>query len=39
SVQDRTWPALSAQLVRHYRSVMAGEPRNRTVEPVRRLSL
>ncbi|MEJ1179199.1 MULTISPECIES: glycosyltransferase family 4 protein [unclassified Pseudarthrobacter] len=26
SVQDRTWPALSAELVRHYRSVISGEP-------------
>ena len=26
SVQDRTWPALSAELVRHYRSVIAGHP-------------
>ena len=26
SVQDRTWPALSAELVRHYRSVIAGQP-------------
>ncbi|HEY9355877.1 MAG TPA: glycosyltransferase family 1 protein [Arthrobacter sp.] len=26
SVQDRTWPALSAELVRHYRSVIAGKP-------------
>jgi phosphatidylinositol alpha 1,6-mannosyltransferase len=31
SVQGRTWPALSAELVRHYRAVMAGEP---VVEPV-----
>ena len=26
SVQDRTWPALSAELVRHYRSVITGLP-------------
>jgi phosphatidylinositol alpha 1,6-mannosyltransferase len=26
SVQDRTWPALSAELVRHYRAVVSGEP-------------
>jgi len=31
SVQGRTWPALSAELVRHYRSVIAGEP---VLEPV-----
>ena len=31
SVQDRTWPALSAELVRHYRSVVTGQP---VVEPV-----
>ena len=31
SVQGRTWPALSAELVRHYRSVITGEP---VVEPV-----
>jgi phosphatidylinositol alpha 1,6-mannosyltransferase len=31
SVQGRTWPALSAELVRHYRAVMASEP---VVEPV-----
>lgn len=26
SVQDRTWPALSAELVRHYEDVVAGTP-------------
>jgi phosphatidylinositol alpha 1,6-mannosyltransferase len=40
SVQGRTWPALSAELVRHYRAVIAGdavvEPAGtrRAVEPV-----
>jgi phosphatidylinositol alpha 1,6-mannosyltransferase len=26
SVQDRTWPALNAELVRHYREVIAASP-------------